>query len=242
MATQKADLQKLQGAAGEITQQAEIRHATEDAYAEAREEHAVAMAEWEARQKTAQVEAEDDFEDDFDDDVTIRELESKRLSEMKKRFAKEKEYHMQQHGVYREIVEEEFLKEVCGSEWVAVHFFHEEFIRCKVMDKHLKLVAYEYNSCKFLKINAEKAPFFVTKIGVQVLPTVVVFQNGKIAEMLMGFEDLGGTDDFKTPALINWLATQGCIKMKNKDKNAYANGDQSEDSGSEDEMSENYDY
>ena len=141
--------------------------------------------------------------------------------------------------MYREIVEEEFLKEVCGSVHVVVHFYHDEFIRCKVMDNHLKKVAYDHYGCKFLKINAEKAPFFVTKLGIQVLPTVAVFKDGKVVDLLMGFEDIGGKDDFKTPALENWLAMQGCIKLKKKKTGD--DDDESEDSASDDEIDENYD-
>jgi hypothetical protein len=33
-----------------------------------------------------------------------------------------------------EIVEEEFLKEVTGSELVVCHFYHNDFERCKIMD------------------------------------------------------------------------------------------------------------
>lgn len=51
----------------------------------------------------------------------------------------EKQFHAQGHGEYREIVEEEFLKEVCGSVYVVVHFYHQEFFNCKIVDKHLRV-------------------------------------------------------------------------------------------------------
>ena len=104
-----------------------------EAQRKAREERAAAIADWESRQKHAQVEKEEDeFDDDgfFDDDATVRDLESKRLAAMKARFQKEKENAAQGTGEYREIVEEDFLKEVTGTEWVVVHFYHTEFFAC----------------------------------------------------------------------------------------------------------------
>ena len=239
MAQQKADLQRLQGAAGEITAEAAIRHKTADIEAEAAADQAQAVADWQAQQKVAGVEEnlDDDFDDDFDDDETIRDLESKRLAALKARFNKEKSFHAQGHGEYREICEEEFLKEVCGSTHVAVHFYHDEFFRCKILDKHLREIAYNHKMCKFLKINSDKAPFFVNKLGIQVLPTLAVFKDGKVAELLMGFEDLGGKDEFRTAVLEHWLATQGCIKLK---KGCTPEGDccddESENSDDDDEV------
>ena len=51
----------------------------------------------------------------------------------------ENQFHAQGHGEYREIFEEDFLKEVCGSKYVIVHFFHPEFFQCIVVDKHMKV-------------------------------------------------------------------------------------------------------
>ena len=113
-----------------------MRNVTRDIREEEKAEHAQQLADWKASQETAAVETNREEEvDDFDDDPVLRELETRRRDALKARFSKEKEFHAQGHGEYREIVEEEFLKEVCGSEHVVVHFYHQEFIRCKVMDK-----------------------------------------------------------------------------------------------------------
>ncbi len=214
---QTNDISRLNGAAAEITKDAAIRHATADIEAEAAEERAAAIAEWESRQKHAQVEKEEDeFDDDgfFDDDATVRDLESKRLAAMKARFQKEKENAAQGTGEYREIVEEDFLKEVTGTEWVVVHFYHTEFFTCKVVDKHMRLIAPKHRGCKFLYLNAEKCAFFVTKLMIQILPTIIVFQNGVVVDQLAGLDELGGKDDFRTEVLEHWLSKQGCLKLK----------------------------
>ena len=239
MADQKHDLQRLQGAAGEITAEAAIRHKTNDLQAEADAEHAQQMAEWQASQKVAQMEQnpeEEDF-DDFDDDPTLRDLEAKRLAALKAKFGAEKQFHAQGHGEYREIVEEEFLKEVCGSEHVVVHFYHTEFFRCKIVDKHMRIIAPQHLGCKFLYLDAAKAPFFVAKLQIQILPTVVVFRDGKVTDQLNGFDELGGKDEFRTAVLEKWLATQGCIKLKKHSAAAHANGDccHSDESNSDDD-------
>jgi len=227
MTDQKADLQRLQSAAGEVTQEACMRNVTKDMQVEHDAEQAQAVADWKAGQKTAQVEENNHEEDvdDFDDDPVLRDLETRRRDALKARFSREKEFHAQGHGEYREIVEDEFLKEVCGSQHVVLHFYHLEFIRCKIIDKHLKILAQQHLGCKFLHIDSAKAPFFVNKLSIRMLPTVVVFRDGKVAETLCGFEDLGNKDDFRTAVLEKWLAEQGCIKLKKHSAAAHANGD-----------------
>merc|ERR1719498_526124 len=112
-------------------------------------------------QKKATIEEEDEFDDDeFLNDKELQDLQDNRLADLQKKFALEKQFQRQGHGEYREIAEDEFLKEVCGSQWVVVHFYHPEFFRCKIIDKHLRLIAPKHLSCKFLTLNAEKAPFF----------------------------------------------------------------------------------
>lgn len=37
-----------------------------------------------------------------------------------------------------------------------VHFFHAEFVSCKVMDKHLRVIAAKVPTTRFLKINGEQ--------------------------------------------------------------------------------------
>merc|ERR1712216_441734 len=134
----KADLGILNAAAGEITQQAAGRHFTNDAEAEAAAQLEAQIAEAAAREKHASLEDDDDDFDDFEDDPMLASIQEKRLEEMKKRHATERILQAQGHGEYREIVEEDFLKEVCGSENVVVHFYHNEFIRCKIVDKHMR--------------------------------------------------------------------------------------------------------
>jgi len=220
----------------EVTQDALIANVNEDLQKTAKAEAANQLAEWEAAQKHAQVEKEDDFdEDDFEDDDILAQLQQKRLAEYKAKRDLEMKFHQQGHGEYREIAEDEFLKEVCGSQWCVVHFYHPEFFRCKIIDKHLRIIAQKHLSCKFLTLNAEKAPFFVTKLAIQMLPTVIVFKDGIVADQLAGFDDLGGKDEFRTEVLEHWFSKAGCVIMKKVDVKKMQEDSEEEESDNDDD-------
>ncbi len=145
---------------------------------------------------------------------------------------------MKGHGVYSEIEEEQFLKVVTKSEFTAVHFYHKDFERCKIMDKHLHEVAYNHPEAKFVKLDAEKAPFFIKKLQIQVLPTVVFFKDGVAVDRIVGFEDLGGTDDFHMITLSRRIVKSGIIKPKLKGEDGrmlLSMGKEDSDSGSDDD-------
>jgi len=220
----------------EVTQDALIANVNEDLQKTAKTEAANQLAQWEAAQKHAQVEKEDDFdEDDFEDDDILAQLQQKRLAEYKAKRDLEMKFHQQGHGEYREIAEDEFLKEVCGSQWCVVHFHHPEFFRCKIIDKHLRIIAQKHLSCKFLTLNAEKAPFFVTKLGIQMLPTVFVFKDGIVSDQLAGFDDLGGKDEFRTEVLEHWFSKAGCVIMKKVDVKKMQEDSEEEESDNDDD-------
>jgi len=101
---------------------------------------------------------EDEFE--FDDDQELNSIREKRLAELKTQSKQREEFLSKNHGSYREITEEDFLKEVLASKWVVVHFYHKEFSRCKIVDRHMPILAREFLEAKFLQIDVEKSPFF----------------------------------------------------------------------------------
>jgi hypothetical protein len=70
------------------------------------------------------------------------------------------------HGQYTEIVEDEFLPLVTKSTFAVVHFYHKDFERCKIVDHHLSQICREHTETKFAKLDAEKCPFFVTKLAI----------------------------------------------------------------------------
>eukprot|EP00164_Ancoracysta_twista_P001484 GFYU01001944.1.p1 GENE.GFYU01001944.1~~GFYU01001944.1.p1 ORF type:complete len:243 (-),score=98.58 GFYU01001944.1:116-844(-) len=147
-----------------------------------------------------------DSDDELLNDSDLGAIREARIHQMKKEFAQRQVWVGLGHGQYREITEEEFLEEVTKSERVICHFYHPEFERCGIMDKHLQTIAKKYLETKMIKLNVEKAPFFVEKLGIKTLPAVVLFKDGVADARIVGFMDLGGRDDFPTKYLERRLA------------------------------------
>mmetsp|Transcript_12129 Transcript_12129/g.20124 ORF Transcript_12129/g.20124 Transcript_12129/m.20124 type:complete len:278 (-) Transcript_12129:81-914(-) len=157
--------------------------------------------------------SDDEWLDELENDPALEALREQRLEQLKQQELKLLENKAKGHGQYRTIAQDEFLPECTNtSEWVVVHFFHHEFIKCQVMDHHLTIVAHAHAECKFLRIDAQKAPFFCGKLQVQTLPTVLVFQNGKAVDRLVGFEGIADNNEWPTALLQKWLAGAGAIQ------------------------------
>ncbi|GIQ79539.1 hypothetical protein KIPB_000193 [Kipferlia bialata] len=76
------------------------------------------------------------------------------------------------------------------------HFFHSQFHRCAMMDPHMVALAAEHPETRFFKIDVEKSPFFVEKLDIIVLPTLICFKKGNVVKRYTGFDEFGGQDDF----------------------------------------------
>ena len=158
--------------------------------------------------------SEDEYDrllDEVQEDPTILALRQQRLENLRQQQAQRADWLSKGHGQYRLITQDEFLAECTGSsEWVVVNFCHDEYERCHIMDHHLQIIATNHLECKFLKISAPKAPFFVSKLQIKTLPTLLVFQDGKVVDRLVGFQGLSGDpnkpDDWPTSALQFWLS------------------------------------
>jgi len=175
-------------------------------------------------------EQEEDNDDDSDaefldeletsEDPELLKLRNMRMMQMKAEHNERIERLRQGHGELREIVQDEFLPEITKTTRCVVHFYHSDFERCKIMDQHLSALATQHLETKFLKIDAEKAPFFSTKLNVQVLPTVIAFFEGicKPEHRQIGFNGLCAADAvgqeadrFPTSALAAKLGEFGVI-------------------------------
>lgn len=161
----------------------------------------------------------DEYDDllDGDDTAEIEAIRARRMAELRAAQTRQAEHRALGHGELRTIAQDDFLSECAGSsEWVAVHFFHDEFERCEIMDHHLKLVAPMHLSCKFLRVDAQRAPFFVAKLQIRTLPALLVFRNGKAVDRLTGFDKLAidpkEPDKWHTGRLREWLAGTGAIE------------------------------
>ena len=48
------------------------------------------------------------------------------------------------------------------------------------------------------------------------LPTIIMFIDGIVADRITGFDELGGADDFPTINLVRRLVNGGVLKGKNR--------------------------
>ena len=201
-------------AAAERAQRAAERAVEGERAAEVRAQAAAAAAEEEGGS-----DSDEELLEGLDEiDPAVRELREKRLAQMKKQHAERLENLAAGHGRYDEIVQDEFLPTVLKSKRCVVHFYHPDFERCKVMDHHLSKLCPSHIEAKFAKINAEKTPFFVQKLGVRVMPTVLCFVDGICQDQrIVGFEGLcddlpaGKEDEWPTERLAELLADAGII-------------------------------
>ncbi|KAL3621098.1 hypothetical protein CASFOL_036010 [Castilleja foliolosa] len=154
-------------------------------------------------------------EDKIDDEIAAMErldlddmevLRERRLQQMKKMAEKKSRWIALGHGEYSEIPnEKEFFSAVKASQRVVCHFYRENW-PCKVVDKHLAILAKQHIETRFVKINAEKSPYLSEKLRIVVLPTLALVKNAKVEDYVVGFDELGGTDDFSTEELEERLA------------------------------------
>ncbi|KAJ4846388.1 Thioredoxin domain-containing protein plp3b [Turnera subulata] len=179
-------------------------------------------------QEKAQTSSSNNQEVDLDelmDDPELEKLHADRIAALKKEAEKREALKRQGHGEYREITEGDFLGEVTGSEKVICHFYHNEFYRCKyvsrfdisfsIFNTHLLLGEFGHVLVFMCACNA---PFFVAKLGIKTLPCVILFRKGIAVDRLVGFQDLGGKDDFSTRALEILLIKKGIISEKKADE------------------------
>jgi len=149
-----------------------------------------------------------------DENRLLAAMREKRLAELRATTGKQQQWLGMGHGVYTDVVQDEFLKSVTSSKYVVCHFYHPNFETCKTLDHHLQLLCRTHLPTRFIKINADKAPFFTNKLQVKMLPTVVLFKDGIAIDRVVGFDELGGSQEFETVVLERRLAKGGVILVK----------------------------
>nr|CDS33041.1 thioredoxin domain containing protein 9 [Hymenolepis microstoma] len=150
--------------------------------------------------------------DQMDED-DLEKIRQRRLAELKEKANKREELLAKGHGIYVELPSERDFFDVCGqSSNMCVHFFRNTTIRCAIFDKHLSILAPRHLECRFIKVDVEKFPFLVSRLGVRVLPTLILIKDEKVVAHVIGFDDLGGHDDFSTEMLEWRLGVAGVIE------------------------------
>ncbi|KAJ3828402.1 thioredoxin-like protein [Lentinula raphanica] len=160
--------------------------------------------------------------DDDDDAALFAELEEEiendnnsamreqGLEMLKKEMERMREMKQSQYGTYNEITDEKEVVRITAHEpRCVVHFYHPNFKRCEIMDKHLAKIAPKYFNTRFFRVFVENIPWLVEKLSIKVLPCVICFVKGVTKDRVVGFEELGNNDGFTTAALELRLSVCG---------------------------------
>eukprot|EP00116_Pleurobrachia_bachei_P009889 sb/3470151/ len=162
----------------------------------------------EAMEATVDKELEKYEKMDEDDLEAIRE---KRLKQMQKLQEKKQEYKNLGHGTYDTITnEKEFFEISKKSDRVVCAFYIDTSFRCKIVDKHLTELCTKHFEARFIRLNAEKAPFLAERLKIKVMPTILMVKDSNVIDRITGFDDLGNTDNFPT-SLLEWRIAQNKV-------------------------------
>ncbi|KAJ3203589.1 hypothetical protein HK099_001460 [Clydaea vesicula] len=150
---------------------------------------------------------------ELEDDDFSSKFRENRAKELKTSIDSYKEMKLNKFGVLSEPDNEgELIKLTSKSKYALISFYHEEFRRCHIMNGHLEELAKKYFNTKFMKFQVKNAPFLVEKLKIQVLPCVVMFIDGQTVDKIIGFEELGETDNFKIDVLEKRLIKSNAIQ------------------------------
>lgn len=140
----------------------------------------------------------------------LERIRMKRLEEIKRMQSKHQEWVARGHGELQEVSEKDFFAEMKGEERLVCHFYRSS-IPCQVMDMHLTTLAKKHLETRFLKLHAEKAPFLTERLKIWMLPTLAIIKSEKTTDYVVGFDELGGKEDFPTGVLEARLVNAGVL-------------------------------
>lgn len=164
-----------------------------------------------AAQEEAKLDAQMKAMENLDED-DFEALRQKRKIMLQKKMKQEADWRQLGHGRYMELTDtKEFFNAAKKSERMIVHFYRGVTPRCQIVDAHFEKLAYTHIETRFVKIDAEKNPFLVERLGIILMPTMVLIKNGKTDHAIHGFDEFGGTDDFTTADMAYVLAAHEMV-------------------------------
>lgn len=176
----------------------------------------------------------DQFDDLLNDEEALSKFRAKRMQEFQQSQSQQQKWRSAGHGSYEELaasrqdsrdVAQEFFKVTKESDRVIVHFYRPSTPLSDVFHKHLQEIALNHLESRFVRINVEDcdreggkgASYLVEKLGVIVMPTLVLIHNRKAVHHIRGFDELGVTSDFPTSALVNLLVHHNVLHQKDNE-------------------------
>lgn len=164
-------------------------------------------------------------------DSELDRIRERRLAQMKKAAEQKSKWLSQGHCTYTAIGEgqhgadaaREFFDMSKQSERVVVHFHRPTTRICDIFHAHLAKLAPMHPETRFVKINVDQcdaegggsggATYLVEKLGIVVMPTLLVVKNRKAHHHVRGFDELGGTENFSLEALEFVLGGHGALHL-----------------------------
>ena len=147
------------------------------------------------------------------DEDDLDKIRERRLYQMKQRASKMSEWKSKGHGEYTELSDQQdFFQTTKGSKHVIVHFYSPTNTYGPIVDKHFQQLASRHLETKFCKINAEKSEYLVRKLGVWMMPTILLCRDREVIHQISGFDELGGTEKFSTLFLEYVLGSYEVLK------------------------------
>jgi hypothetical protein len=169
----------------------------------------------------------------LEDDEGIEALRQKRLAQLQKQHAQQKKWKALGHGGYTELgegqdardVSREFFEASKESDRLVVHFYRPSTRYCDVFHAHLAKLAPKHMETRFVKINVEDcdhqgagASFLVERLGVVIMPTLLLVKDRKAFHHIKGFDEVGGTEEFSERALAYVLGCHGVIDPRDDEE------------------------
>mmetsp|Transcript_41392 Transcript_41392/g.99143 ORF Transcript_41392/g.99143 Transcript_41392/m.99143 type:complete len:261 (+) Transcript_41392:175-957(+) len=176
---------------------------------------------------------------DVDDDIDggLQAIRQRRLRQLQQQQSQNKKWKDLGHGTYTELgsgsgggtttdIAKEFFQTTKESDRVVIHFYRPTTRACDVFHALLSKLAPKHLETKFVKINVEgadqengtSASFLVEKLGVLIMPTLVLVKDRKVIHHLRGFDELGGTEDVSPQMLAHVLGVFGVTDMKDDEE------------------------
>ena len=176
-------------------------------------------------------------------DTELEALRERRIAQMKQAAEQKRKWLENGHGVYSDLlasgggsaqhggdVAKAFFEAAKQSNRMVVHFHRPTTRSCDVFHAALEKLASKHPETRFLKLNVEGcddvreggsgvgAKYLVEKLGIVVMPTLLIVKDRKAAHQLRGFDELGGREDFTASELAYVLGGHEVLTRKDDEE------------------------
>jgi hypothetical protein len=146
------------------------------------------------------------------DENDLAAIRRKRIDQLKVMQKRKEGWLAKGHGIYQEINDPtQFFEWAKRSERVVVHFGRSGSERCNILDHHFKKLAPAHFETLFCRVDCEKLQSLPAHFHVMMLPTIMLIEGGNTFHSIIGFDEMGGKDDFTTETFVKLLMHYGML-------------------------------